>query len=266
MINLSNITLGQYAPRDSWIHHLDPRTKLLVIMGVMLFIFFWNHLTTLLFFLSLLLLIYHFAKLSPLLALRNIRSFFWLFLFTFIIHVFYTEGDIIFQIPWVQWTITKQGIQLGLFYTIRIAILIILANLLTLTTSPMEFTDGLERILTPLKRFRFPAHEIAMMISIALRFIPILLEEVERIQKAQISRGARFEGNLIHRIQSIIPIIVPLFVSTFRRANDLALAMDARCYRGGDHRSSFQVLKFNRQDWVVMVGSGIFILPLSVWG
>lgn len=266
MIDLSTITLGQYAPRNSWVHRLDPRTKLIVIMGFMVFIFLWNHIWTLLGIFIFLIAIYYTSELSPLLALRNLRLFIWLFLFTFIVHLFFTEGRVIFHIPWIQWEITEPGLYRGLFYIIRIALLIILANLLTLTTSPMEFTDGLERLLAPLKRFRFPAHEIAMMISIALRFIPILLEEIDRIQKAQISRGAHFNGHLIQRIKSIIPIVVPLFISTFRRANELALAMDARCYRGGVKRSSYQVLKMRRPDWLVMIVSGMVVLPLSIWG
>jgi len=266
MIDLSTITLGQYASRNSWVHRLDPRTKLIVMTAFMVFIFFWNHICTLIVSLFLMISVYRISGLSPCLALRNLRSFFWLFIFTFIVHLFFTEGRIIFRIPWLQWTITEQGCCMGLFYTIRIALLIILANLLTLTTSPMELTDGLECLFSPLKKIRFPAHEIAMMISIALRFIPILLEEMDRIQKAQMSRGARFHGSWIRRIRSIIPIIVPLFVSTFRRANDLALAMDARCYRGGENRSSYQVLIMKKQDWLVIAGSGIIIVPLSVWG
>jgi len=266
MIDLSNITLGQFAPRDSWVHHLDPRTKLIVITGIMIFVFFWDHICTLLLFLLLQVFVYQQAALSPKLALRNVRSFFWLFVFTFLIHLFFTEGRVIWQIPITGWDITEEGMRFGFFYTLRIALLIILANFLTLTTSPMEFTDGLEKLMKPLKRFRFPAHEMAMMISIALRFIPILLEEVERIQKAQVSRGARFDGHVLKRIRSIVPVIVPLFVSTFRRANDLALAMDARCYRGDEHRSSYQVLQFKKTDWFVMIGSGVCMVPLAVWG
>lgn len=266
MFDLSTMTLGQYAYRDSWVHRLDPRTKLIVMFGMMAVIFLWNYLWTLLGALLLMLIAYRASALSPLLAFRNIRSFFWLFAFTFLIHLFFTQGRILYRLPWIRWEITEPGLRLGAFYTLRIALLIILANLLTLTTSPMEFTDGIERLLNPLKRFRFPAHEIAMMISIALRFIPILMEEIDRIQKAQISRGARFDGHLIRRIRGIIPIVVPLFVSTFRRANDLALAMDARCYRGGDNRTVFQILKMGRMDWMVLAASAIILVTVSIWG
>lgn len=266
MIDLSNITLGQYVYRDSWIHALDPRTKLIVIMGFMVFILAFHSFITLAGCLILIIGAYQVAQLSTVLALRNIRSFFWLLLFTFLVHAFSSSGTTILTIPVVNWNITIEGASSGLFYTIRIILLIVLANMLTLTTSPMAFTDGLELLLKPFKRFRIPAHEIAMMISIALRFIPILLEEVDRIQKAQISRGARFDGNIIRRLKSVIPIVIPLFVSTFRRANDLALAMDARCYRGGENRTSYQILKLKKQDWLVLVCSGILIIPLSIWG
>ena len=163
-------------------------------------------------------------------------------------------------------TVTKNGIYNGMLYSFRIVLLISYAHFLTLCTSPMEFTDGLERLMRPLRRLRFPTHELAMMISISLRFIPIMLEEVERIQKAQVSRGARFDGNIIRRIRSLLPIVIPLMVSTFRRANDLSLAMDARCYQGSGNRSSFHELILVKNDWLAIIGNGFVWIPIAIWG
>ncbi|MBN1780679.1 energy-coupling factor transporter transmembrane protein EcfT [bacterium] len=265
MINLSNITLGQFAKRNSRIHHLDPRTKFIASVYIMIMILTWDHLTTLCCGLIVIGILFRTAGLSLRLAWHNIASFFWLLLITFCLHAFITSGRVLVQIPLIRLTLTQEGVTTGLFYVLRIVLLILIANLLTLTTSPMAFTDGLERLLGPLKKIGIPAHEIAMIISISLRFIPILLEEVERIRRAQISRGARFSGHIIQRIRSVVPIIVPLFVSTFRRANDLALAMDSRCYRGGEFRTSYQSLKFGLWDWLTL--SACFILlPLFYMG
>ncbi len=266
MIDISKITLGRYAPRNSWIHNLDPRTKLLAIFGLMGFSLAWQSLLTLFLFFSALLIIYQSARLSPSLALYNIRSFYVILLLTWGLHLLTTPGKVFLTLPLVHLQMTYEGLKNGFFYTFRIINLIILANLLTLTTSPMDFTDGLEKLMLPLKRIHLPAHEIAMMISIALRFIPILLEEVERIRRAQVSRGARFDGGILQRIRGIIPIIVPLFISTFRRANDLALAMEARCYRGGENRSCYHQLRFQNRDYMVLSVVFIVILPLVIWG
>lgn len=211
-----------------------------------------SRLELLLLYLIAILFFYRLSQLKIGLALKNMRPFLWLFLVTFFLHALFTKGKILVQISQSSVALTREGMIKGAFYTLRIGILIVLANILTLTTSPMSLTDAFERFLTPFKRIGIPAHEIAMMLSISLRFIPILLSEVERIRKAQISRGCRFDGNIIEKIRSIVPLIVPLFLSTFRRANDLALAMDARCYRGSVERTSYEVLRFRRADLLAL--------------
>ncbi|OQX86429.1 hypothetical protein B6D60_06350 [candidate division KSB1 bacterium 4484_87] len=156
-------------------------------------------------------------------------------------------------VPLWGWEITRQGLSSGIIYSVRLAEFVLFAALLTLTTSPIEMTDALDRMLAPLKKIGLPTHEFVLMMTLALRFIPILLEEADRIQKAQMSRGATFEGNLIQRIKSVIPLLIPLFISVFRRADDLALAMDARCYVGGKNRTSYKILTMKRMDVIALV-------------
>lgn len=244
----TDLSLGQYAPRHSMVHLLDPRTKMVLLFLLMGSVFVLNRIESILLFSMAVMCLYPLARLSLSLAWKNIRVFFWLFLITMVLHGFMSGGAAIFTIPLTGWTVSGEGLVQGVFYCFRMINVILLAGLLTLTTTPMSLTDGLERLLKPLKRIGVPAHEIAMIMSISLRFIPILLEETERIRKAQISRGARFEGNLFQKIQSLVPVLVPLFVSAFRKANDLALAMDARCYRGGDGRTSYQELRLMLRD------------------
>ena len=209
--------------------------------------------------------LYRLGKLDVRIGLRNIRPFIWLFLFTLVLHMLFTPGDPLVRLSVFNLCITKQGIFQGIFYTSRIILFIIIANLLTLTTSPLSLTDAIESLLTPFKRMGIPAHEIAMMMSIALRFIPILLDEADRIYKAQISRGAVIEGNLFQKLKGIIPIILPLFLSAFRKADELALAMDARCYRGGVGRTSFQVLQYKKQDVIAFTMTAFVCLMIVLY-
>lgn len=256
-MGLYDITLGQYAPRDSFCHQLDPRTKLAIFS----FFTFLTLVVDCFLFLGVLVLVciglFFLSSLSFALFVRNLKAFFWLFVLTLGLHVFFTSGDSWFQIPWINLTFSKQGIENGVFYTLRIALFILFANWFTLTTSPMEFTDAVEKIFRPLQKFRIPVHEMALMMSIAIRFIPIFIEEIQRIQKAQMARGARLEGKLWHRIRGIVPILIPLFFSAFRKANELALAMDARCYRGGKFRTSFQKFQFRIQDGFFFIFMGL---------
>jgi len=219
----------------------------------MVYLLMTHRVEPLLLYLMAVLFFFRLSELSVKLALRNLRPFLVLFLLTFFFHAVFTDGKILWKVPFVSVFITEEGIYQAIFYTFRIGILVVLASLLTLTTSPMSLTDGIERFLTPFRRMGVPAHEIAMMFSISLRFIPILIDETERIRKAQVSRGGCFEGNIFRRIRSIVPVVVPLFLSTFRRANDLALAMDARCYRGGVARTSYHVLRFHREDILALL-------------
>ena len=221
-----------------------------------------NRLELLFLFFVVVLVLFQLSKLDVRLALRNLRPFFVLFLLTFLLHGMFTEGRILWKVPFVSVFITEEGIYQGVFYTFRIGILVVLASLLTLTTSPMSLTDAFERFFVPFRRLGVPSHEIAMMLSISLRFIPILIDEAERIRKAQISRGGRFEGNIFRKVRGVVPIIIPLFLSTFRRANELALAMESRCYRGGEGRTSYHVLRFRRIDVVALLVVFLFGIPV----
>lgn len=264
-MGLYDITLGQYAPRDSICHQLDPRTKLFVFSFFTFLVLFVDRF----FFLAVLSVIcvglFFLSSLSFALFIRNLKAFLWLFVLTIALHACFTSGDILLHIPWISVSISKQGIENGVFYTLRIALFILFANWFTLTTSPMEFTDAVEKIFRPLQKFRIPVHEIALMMSIAIRFIPIFIEEIQRIQKAQMARGAKIDRGIWNRIQGLVPIFIPLFFSAFRKANELALAMDARCYRGGTFRTSFQKFQFRIQDgffflFMGMVGLGWMVL------
>lgn len=262
MPRLQDITLGQYAPRDSIIHKLDPRTKIALSLVFMVLLMFVHRIELLLPFFAIIILLFYLAKLDPILSVKNLRPFLWLFILTLFFHSIFTEGKILCKVPYVNLWITEEGIYRGLFYTLRIGLLTVLASLLTLTTSPLSLADAVERFLSPLKQIGVPSQEIAMMLSISLRFIPILMDEAERIRKAQFSRGCQITGNLINKIRSVVPLIVPLFISTFRRANDLALAMDSRCYGSSNERTSYYILQFRRADIIAFVAVFIFCVPI----
>ncbi len=253
MAFLTDISLGQYFPGDSIIHRLDPRTKLIAISCLMTALLVSFKPIVLAGFAVLLVLIITGSRLPVALVLRNIRPFIWLFFLTIFVHLFWTEGNVLYTIPVLNLDITANGLELGLVYSNRLVLLIILPALLTLTTSPIELTDALEKMLGPLKRLKIPTHEIVMMLTLSLRFIPTLLEEAQRLKNAQMSRGAIFDGNLVQRIKSVVPLILPLFISAFRRADDLALAMDSRCYAGGEGRTSFRRLEFKTADYLVLI-------------
>ncbi|AGB40232.1 ABC-type cobalt transport system, permease component CbiQ [Halobacteroides halobius DSM 5150] len=262
---LDDIMIGQYIEKDSMVHRLDPRTKILVILFFVISIFFLDtfkgYLVLSIFVLVTILL----SKLQIKYLLRSIRPLLFIILFTFGIHLFMTRGG---QVLW-QWRflrIEEHGLRLGSFMALRLVFLVLYTSLLTLTTSPLELTDGLEELLNPFKRFGLPAHELAMMMTIALRFIPTLLEEAKKIMKAQKARGADFEGgNLIQRAKNLIPLLVPLFVSAFRRADDLALAMEARCYRGGENRSRMKILQLEIKDYLTLGVGFIYLTAVGVF-
>lgn len=250
---LRDITLGQYYQTDSVIHRLDPRVKLIAtfIYIISLFIVkgFWGYVLAGLFLACII-------KLSNVpfrFMVKGMRAILFLLLFTVVFNLFLTPGDVL--ISFWKLTITKQGLQTAVMMAVRLSFLIIGSSVMTLTTTPNNLTDGLERLLNPLKKIKVPVHEVSMMMSIALRFIPILMEETDKIMKAQIARGADFEsGNLIKKVKSLIPLLVPLFISAFRRANDLAMAMEARCYRGGENRTKMKPLRYAKRDiWAYLV-------------
>ncbi|RPI00148.1 MAG: energy-coupling factor transporter transmembrane protein EcfT [Calditrichaeota bacterium] len=260
---LNDISLGQYFPLDSFFHRLDPRTKLISVLSLMTgLLVSFRTLPLLLFFVVTIIFIYA-SRLPLFLVLRNVRPFIWLFLLTLLVHMFLTQGRVILRIPYFDWTITAEGIRLGAVYSCRLFLLIIIAALLTLTTSPVELTDGLERLLKPLKRFKIPVHEIVMMLTLSLRFIPTLLEEAQRIKNAQLSRGVSFEGSLLNRVKNIVPLILPLFFSAFRRADELAMAMDSRCYTGGEGRTSYFSLSFRTADILILFVS-LLLIPAAL--
>ncbi|HNR66795.1 MAG TPA: energy-coupling factor transporter transmembrane component T [bacterium] len=266
MAFLNDITLGHYWPGDSIVHNLDPRSKLLGLLGVMTTLLMVLNPIMLMAYALFSLFVVRLAKLPAALVFRNVRPFLWLFLITIAIHLFWTPGRSLFQVPVVNLNATHEGLAFGILYSIRLALLVIYAALLTLTTSPMELMDGLERLLNPLKRLRVPTHEIVLMLSLSLRFIPTLLEEAQRLKNAQLSRGASFDGSLFKRIQSVIPLVLPLFVSAFRRADDLALAMDARCYSGGEGRTTYKILRLGIVDWIVLLMALALLVAVIGWG
>ncbi len=246
---LRDITLGQYYPVDSAIHRLDPRVKLFGTMVFLVSLFITDNFIGYIPAIAFLITVISLSKVPFKYMVKGMRAILFLLLFSVICNLFMARGDVIFSF-W-KLSITKQGIKTAGFMAIRLSFLVIGSSIMTLTTTPNHLTDGLEKGLSFLKIFKVPVHDIAMMMSIALRFIPILVEETDKIMKAQMARGADFEsGNLIKKVKSLIPLLVPLFVSAFRRANDLAMAMEARGYRGGDGRTKMKPLKYHANDEV----------------
>ena len=246
---LRDITLGQYYQADSVIHRLDPRVKLgtTIIFIISLFVFqgAWGYAVAALF----LALVIKLSKVPFQFMVKGMKAIVFLLLITVIFNLFLTPGEPLVTV-W-KLTITKEGLRMAVFLSIRLGFLIIGSSVMTLTTTPNQLTDGLEKMLKPLNKIKVPVHEIAMMMSIALRFIPILMEETDKIMKAQLARCADFEsGNLIKKAKSLVPLLVPLFISAFRRANDLAMAMEARCYRGGDNRTKMKPLHYEKRDYI----------------
>lgn len=250
----SNITLGQYFPGDSPVHKLDPRTKIL-LGGVYITLIFL--IQSLLGYLAAFLFVALGAVLSGIQVrylLKGLKPILFIIIFTLVVNMLFTSsGTIYFR--WQFITISEDGIRLAVFMALRLIFLILGTQVMLLTTSPLALTDGIETLLNPLKRIKLPVHELAMMMTIALRFIPTLLEETDKIMKAQASRGADFEsGNILKRARNMVPLLVPLFVSAFRRADELAMAMEARCYKGGTGRTRMKVLKFKLVDlWAAFV-------------
>lgn len=246
---LRDITLGQYYQTESVIHRLDPRVKLggtlLYIISLFFFKNFLGYVAAALF----LAVVIKLSRVPFKFMVKGMKSIILLMLITIVFNLFLTPGTPLVTI-W-KLTITQEGVRMALTMVIRLTLLIIGSSVMTLTTTPNHLTDGLEKMMRPLRLIKVPVHEVAMMMSIALRFIPILLEETDKIMKAQIARGADFEsGNLIRRARAMVPLLVPLFISAFRRANDLAMAMEARCYRGGEGRTKMKPLIYRKRDYM----------------
>ena len=258
-----DLTLGQYFPGDSFIHNLDPRTKIICLLAYVGVIFLAANpvgYCILALFVGILILL---ARIPIRVVLKSVKPLWFILFFTIIIHIFATPGLVIFEIgPLVA---TAEGLIRGFFMALRLCLLIIVASLLIFTTSPIALTDAMERLLSPLRKIGVPAHELAMMMTIALRFIPTILEETDRIVKAQIVRGADFStGNYFKRAKNMIPLLVPLFISAFRRADDLALAMEARCYRGGENRTRMRQLSLGQNDFTAITVFLFLIVILLV--
>ena len=244
---LRDITLGQYYQTESVIHRLDPRVKLIGTICYIISLFLVNNIWGYLIAALFLGIMIRLSKVPFKFIVKGMRAILFLLIITVIFNMFLTPGEALVSI-W-KLTITKEGLRLAIMMAIRLSFLIVGSSLMTLTTTPNNLTDGMEKLMNPLRKIKVPVHEIAMMMSIALRFIPILLEETDKIMKAQIARGADFEsGNLMKKAKALVPLLVPLFISAFRRANDLAMAMEARCYRGGDGRTKMKPLVYKKAD------------------
>lgn len=256
---LKDITLGQYFPGKSVIHLLDPRTKLIMLVVYIVALFVagnWISYGLVFAFLATVIAISHIPVKS---IVRGMKPLIFILVFTGVLNLFFTEGETVLVSFWVI-TITLEGVIRAIFMVARILMLITCTFLLTYTTSPIALTDGLEALMKPLKVIRVPVHELAMMMCIALRFIPTLIEETDKIMSAQKARGADFEsGNLMQRVKALVPILVPLFISAFRRADDLATAMECRCYQGGDGRTKMKLLRYKRRDFGAF-GCGMLLI------
>lgn len=244
---MREIAIGQFYPADSVLHRLDPRVKLVGTFVFLISLFVGKGLFAYAIATVFLAAAIKLSKIPLKMILKSLKAIIIILLITVSFNLFLTGGEVIFKAGFLK--ITKEGVSIAFFMALRLIYLVIGASLMTLSTTPNDLTDGLESLLGPLKKVKVPVHEISMMMSIALRFIPILLEETDRIMKAQKARGADFDtGNLIQKAKSMVPLLVPLFISAFRRANDLAMAMEARCYRGGEGRTKMKPLHYERRD------------------
>jgi len=260
---LKDITLGQFFPGDTAVHRLDPRTKLILMVTYITALFISSGIYSYIFMFFVLVTCLTISRIKPIAVLRGLRPVFIIITITVILNIFFIRGEtVLFKFHFI--VVTKEGLQNAVFMASRLIMLIISTFLLTYTTSPITLTDGIERMLSPLKRIKLPVHEFALLMSITLRMIPTLIEETDKIMSAQKSRGADFEtGGLIKRAKAILPLIIPLFISAFRRADELATAMESRCYHGGEGRTKLKVLHFKSGDFIAFI-FGAFIIASVV--
>ena len=262
---LKDITLGQYFPGNSPIHTLDPRAKLVALICYIVALFLGQWFVTYALLLAVLAVVVAVSTVSVKSLLRGMKPVLFILIFTAVLNIFYTPGEPLVSF-WI-FTITKEGIVHAFFMVVRIMMLISCTFLLTYTTSPLALTDGLESLMGPLKKLHVPVHELSMMMSIALRFIPTLIEETDKIMSAQRARGADFDsGNLIQKAKALIPLLVPLFISAFRRADELATAMECRCYHGGEGRTRMKQLHYRPGDILFMLGALTLAILIGVLG
>jgi len=250
---MGKMLIGRFVPIESTLHRMDPRAKLILVFLFICIVFLadnsWSYLLLVAYVLLMILL----SKVPIKYIYIGLKPILWLILFTFFLHLFFTkEGDVIIDYGWVK--IYEDGIRMGILISIRFFLLIIMTSLLTLTTTPIELTDAIETLLGPLKKLKFPVHELALMMSISLRFIPTLMDETEKIMKAQIARGVEFSsGPIKSRIKAIVPLFIPLFINSFKRAEELAIAMEARGYQGGEGRTKYRQLTWKMTDTFMLI-------------
>lgn len=261
---LNNVTIGQFFPGDSFLYRLDPRTKLILTVLLIVMVFLVKSFIGFALVALLVLWCAVSTKIGVKYLIKGLKPMFFIIGLTFVLNLFLmNEGDVLLQLGFIR--VTEGGLRTALFMALRLVLLVLCTQILTLTTSPIALTDALETLMRPLAKIGFPAHEISMMMSIALRFIPTLMEETGKIRRAQMARGADFEsGNVLARAKAMIPLLVPLFVSAFRRADELAMAMEARCYRGGEGRTKMKQLKFGWRDGAAALAILVLLVAILV--
>lgn len=259
---MEKMIFGRYVPMESVMHRMDPRAKLLLVFLFVCIVFLANNVLTYALLGVFTLLMLGLSKIPFRFLYAGLKPVILLVLFTLVLHLFLTkEGDLLFKFGWIE--IYEEGLKQGLFISLRFFYLILITSLLTLTTTPIEITDGLETLLNPLKKIKFPVHEMALMMSISLRFIPTLMQETDKIMKAQMARGVEFSsGPLKERIKAIVPLLIPLFVSSFKRAEELAIAMEARGYNGGEGRTKYRHLTWTIIDTLLLLLMAILTILL----
>lgn len=261
---MRSIPIGQYYPAESIVHRADPRVKILLVLIFSIALFAVGNLTAFALTLGLILALAGLGKIPVKLLVRGLKPIMLILLFALVMNAFFTPGPTL-KLFFLR--VSANGLKVGVFVSIRLALLLVGTSLLTFTSTPIELTDGMEYLMTPLKKAGVPAHELAMMMTIALRFIPTLVEEADKLMKAQAARGADFEsGNLVRRAKSFIPVLIPLFIGVFRRADELASAMEARGYRGGEGRTRLRELRMRRTDWIALVAMTVVIIAITMIG
>lgn len=262
---MEKMIFGRYIPGSSILHSMDPRSKLLFVFGFICIVFLANNTLTYGLLLLTVALIIALSQLNPKFLINGLKPVLILVVFTFFLQLFFNkEGDLLYSFGFIN--IYEEGLRQAIFISLRFVLLVFITSLLTLTTTPITLTDGLESILNPLNKIKFPVHELSLMMSISLRFIPTLMDETDKIMKAQMARGVDFSsGPIKERIKSIIPLLIPLFVSSFKRAEELATAMEARGYRGGEGRTKYRILKWESRDTLGALAL-IILTVLLIWG
>lgn len=250
---MEKMIFGRFIPGDSFIHKLDPRSKLIFVFLFIAIVFLANNAVSYALLLAFTLIVVLFSRIRLYFLINGLKPILFLLIFTFLMHIFFTkEGDLLWKWQFIE--VYEEGLRQGIFISVRFLVLVFITSILTLTTSPISITDGMEVLLNPFKRFKLPVHELALMMSISLRFIPTLMDETDKIMKAQMARGSDVSsGSMKERIKAVVPLLIPLFVSAFKRAEDLAVAMEVRGYRGGEGRTRYRQLKWDWRDHTVML-------------